>query len=249
MRAGWRPPPDGPVLLVQLHDRAVVPDVDSTAWEMIEGAARGDLAGREAFAARYGRSIRALLQARWRQSTLAANIEDAVQDVFLECFKHGGALTHVDRAGFGRFRPFLHGVIRNVALRHEGRVDLLRRRQTDDSLLDAQPAADPSLSRLIDRELALAIVREAADELARRASRKGEGARRRVELLRLRFQEDLPIRDIAARWNVPASLVHHDFAKARVEFRHVLLMVAARHLPGSPDQVARECARMLDLLE
>lgn len=233
----------------QLHDPAGVPDVDSTAWDMIEGAARGDPAEREAFAARYGGSIRTLLQARWRQSPLLASVDDVVQDVFLECFKSGGALAHTDRATYGRFRPFLQGVIRNVALRHEGRVRLLRSRQADVSLLDEQPAADPSLSKLIDRELALAIVREAADELALRASRKGRGARRRVELLRLRFQDNLPIRDIAARWNVEPSLVHHDYAKARLEFRHVLLMVAARHLPGPAEQVARECARMLDLLE
>ncbi len=224
-------------------------DVDSTSWEMIEGAARGDSSQRDAFAARYAATICSWLKSRWRQSPLLASVEDVIQDVFLECFKRGGALWHVDRTSYDRFGPFLQGVVRNVALRHEGRVRLQRGRQADGSVLDEQPTGDPSLSKLIDRELALAIVREAADELAVRASRKGRGARRRVDLLRLRFQEDLPIRDIAARWNLDARFVHHDYAKARLEFRHVLLMVAARHLPGSSEQVARECARMLDLLE
>lgn len=216
---------------------------------MIEGAARGDPAQRDAFAARYADTIGSYLKARWRRSPLLASVDDVMQDVFLECFKRDGALLHVDRTNYVTFRPFLKGVVRNVALRHEGRARLQRSRQGDDSPLDAEPATDPTLSTLIDRELALAIVREAADELARRAAQKGRGAQRRVELLRLRFQEDLPIRAIAAQWKVEASLLHHDYAKARVEFRHVLLMVAARHLPGPSEQVARECARMLDLLE
>lgn len=226
-----------------------MPDVDSTAWEMVEGAARGDSDQREAFAARYASTIAGWLKARWRRSTLLASVDDVIQDVFLECFRRGGALARVDRAGYGRFRPFLKGVIRNVALRHESRARMLSSRQADGKLLDEQVAADRSLSTLIDRELALAIVREAADELARRAGRKGPAAQRRVELLRLRFQEDLPIRAIAERWRVSAKLLHHDYAKARAEFRHVLLLVAARHLPGPAEHVARECARMLDLLE
>jgi RNA polymerase sigma-70 factor (ECF subfamily) len=71
---------------------------------------------------------------------------------------------------------------------------------------------------------------------------------RRVELLRLRFQEGLPIRDIATRWQTDAAVLHHEYARAREEFRAALLEVVAFYHPGTAAEVERECANLLSLL-
>ena len=47
--------------------------------------------------------------------------EDAVQEVFVECFRRGGALEAVGAGRVPGFRAFLYGVIRNVARRFESR--------------------------------------------------------------------------------------------------------------------------------
>jgi RNA polymerase sigma-70 factor (ECF subfamily) len=66
-----------------------------------------------------------------------------------------------------------------------------------------------------------------------------------VELLRARFHEGLPIRDIARRWGTDAAALHHEYAKARQEFKAALLEVVAFHHPGSPTEVEQECANLL----
>ena len=71
---------------------------------------------------------------------------------------------------------------------------------------------------------------------------------RRVDILRLRFQEDKPIRDIASEWGIDAAAVHKEYARARQEFKEALLDVVAFHHPGSPGEVERECAELLGLL-
>jgi RNA polymerase sigma-70 factor (ECF subfamily) len=82
----------------------------------------------------------------------------------------------------------------------------------------------------------------------RRAAERGPEAEQRVELLRLRFEENLPIRTIAQRWGVPAARLHHVYAVARQEFRAALLEVVAVHHPGSPAEVEQEAASLLKAL-
>src|SRR5437870_13493007 len=91
---------------------------ESTCWTLTRGAAAGDAADRDAFGRRYAPVVRAYLAARWRHTPLRQHLDDAVQDVFLACFRAGGALDRAD-ADRGDFRPFLYGVARNVALRYE----------------------------------------------------------------------------------------------------------------------------------
>src|SRR5262249_29726394 len=117
------------------------------------------------------------------------------QEVFLACLRPGGALDRLDPDRPGGFRPFLYGVVRNVALHVETRQ--ARERPPADVDLDRLPADDPGLSRLFDRAWARALMREAGDLQAEQARAKGPAAVRRVELLRLRFQEGLPVREIA----------------------------------------------------
>ncbi len=71
---------------------------------------------------------------------------------------------------------------------------------------------------------------------------------KRVEILRLRFEENLPIRTIAELWGVPAAGLHHEYALARQEFKAALLEVVAFHHPGSPAEVEQEAAGLLQAL-
>jgi RNA polymerase sigma factor (sigma-70 family) len=215
---------------------------ESTSWTVIRAAAEGSPADREELARRYLTVVRAYLAARWRGSDLRFDLDDAVQEVFVECFRQGGAL---EAAGTGRvpsFRAFLYGVIRNVARRFESQP--LR----TVGLRSELQANEASLSRLFERTWAQAIMTEAAQLYRLRADQRGLEAVQRVELLRLRFEEGLAIRMIAERWGVPAAGLHHAYARARQEFKMTLLEVVAFHHPGSLAEVEEEVASLLKAL-
>jgi RNA polymerase sigma-70 factor (ECF subfamily) len=215
---------------------------ESTCWTVIRAAAAGSQEDRESLAQRYLGVVRAHLAVRWRGSAFLPDLDDAVQEVFVECFKAGGALT---AAGDGRvpsFRAFLYGVVRNIARRFESR------RAREGAPLPDIVANEETLSRLFERAWAQAIMAEAAQRQAQLAAKRGPEAVRRVELLRLRFEENLPIRTIALRWEVPAADLHHAYALARKEFRAALLEVVAFHHPGTPAEVEHEAASLLTAL-
>jgi RNA polymerase sigma-70 factor (ECF subfamily) len=211
-----------------------MPTPESTCWTVIRAAAAGSPTDRDELARRYLGVVRAYLAARWRGSALRRDVDDAVQEVFDECFRQGGAL---EAAGAGRvpgFRAFLYGVVRNVARRFESRP-----------VRAAGPLPDlatdeESLSRLFERTWARTLMAEAAQLQRQRANERGPEAVRRVELLRLRFEDNLPIRTIAERWGVPAAGLHHAYAVVRQEFKATLLEVVAFHHPGSPAEVEQE---------
>ena len=56
---------------------------DVTCWTLIESAADGDRAARDAFVERYLPVVRAYLGARWRDRVAGSELEDAVQEVFV----------------------------------------------------------------------------------------------------------------------------------------------------------------------
>jgi RNA polymerase sigma-70 factor (ECF subfamily) len=222
---------------------------DSTCWSVIRGAAAGSAADREAFVRRYHLVIRTYLAARWRQSKYHQELDDAVQEVFLECFRQGGILDRADPEQTGGFRAFLFGVTRNIALRVETRA--ARDRQTEppaDFDPVSLPADDASLSEVFDRAWAEAVLVEAAGVQAERAKQSGQEAVRRVELLRLRFQEGLPIRQIARQWGLEAATVHRQYARARQEFKAALLQVLTFHCPGSRAHLEQQCADLLAIV-
>src|SRR5947208_4049528 len=155
---------------------------ESTCWTVIRGAAAGSPSDREELARRYLGTVRAYLSARWRGSALRDDLDDATQEVFIECFRQGGA---VEVAGVGRvphFRAFLYGVVRNVARRFESRPVRAA------GPLPEIAADDESQSQLFDRTWAQAVMAEAAQLQQQRAAEGGPEAVRRVELLRLRFE-------------------------------------------------------------
>jgi hypothetical protein len=155
-------------------------------------------------------------------------VDDAIQDVFVECFKPNGVLGKASESPGAGFRPFFHGVLRNGARRHEDRPHGGRLQEMPSD----PPAEDASLGRAFDKAWAKSMLREAARVQAGLAT-GNERATRRVELLRLRFQEGLPIRDIAARWDDDAAKLHHEYATVREEFRTALQRVMTFHLPAA----------------
>ena len=220
-----------------------------TCWTLVEGATTGDERCRAEFAARYLPAIRAYLVARWRPTPLLDAVDDAVQQVFVDCFREDGALTRLDPTREGGFRPFLYGVVRNVA-RHVETRRARNREHPPGSRVDLREleGREEDLAHAFDRAWALGIVREAFALQRARAAERGDGAMRRVELLELRFVEDLPIRDVALRWDEDPARLHKEYAKARREYRSALHDVVAFHRPGPPQAVEQACREILALI-
>lgn len=215
---------------------------ESTCWSMIRAAATGGAADRDNLARRYIGIVRAYLAARWRGSSMRNEIDDATESVFVECFREGGALEAAQAGKVPSFRALLYGVARNVARRFESRGN--RAAELPSGLV----ADEASQSELFDRTWAKSLMVEAAQLQRQRASERGDDAVRRVELLRLRFEEKFPIRTIADLWGVPAASLHHAYALARQEFKSALLEVVAFHSPGTPAEIQQEAAGLLKAL-
>ena len=219
-----------------------------TCWSVVASAARGDSRARSGFCRTYQPLVRAILVARWRGTPLLREVDDAVQDTFVECFRKDGSLQRAD-AERGDFRGYLFGVVRNIARRVERVAQ--RERKDDafpDSVLATIASQDDHFSVVFDREWARTLMREAADLMRARARAHGPGARLRVELLRLRFAEDRSIREIAAEWDMDADAVHRAHAKAREEFHGCLRQLVSFHAVRTESDLDAECLRILGLL-
>ena len=107
------------------------------------------------------------------------------------------------------------------------------------------PSGIDSPSRDVERTWARALMGEARDLLEARGREADDDARRRIALLEFRFQEGLPIREIARRWGTAPARLHHEYARARREFRAALLEVVAAHHPGTPAAVERLGAQLI----
>jgi DNA-directed RNA polymerase specialized sigma24 family protein len=222
---------------------------DATCWTLIECAAAGDRGARDTFAELYLPLVRDYLEARWKARLSRTELEDAVQDVFVECLKCEGVLEHNrERRGQG-FRAYLLGAVRNVALRVEARgARRLERGSPGAPQLEHVPDDEQSSSRVFDRSWAATIMREAAERQQQQARARGSAALRRVELLRRIFQDGQRIADIAREWGVPSAGLHHEYARARREFAAALREIVAFHAPECAGSLERECADLIDLL-
>jgi RNA polymerase sigma factor (sigma-70 family) len=180
---------------------------------------------------------------------LVGEVEDVTQEVFLALLRTDGALEKADPDHGGGFRALLHAVARNVAL-HAERTRARRIRRVGDAEIVPEhvPADDPTLSFVFDRAYAEAIVRQARRLMEVRSRESGGQQMRRVELLRLIFDEGLPIREIAVRWDADPAQLHRDYAKARREFLQALSETVAGNERWSSDRVEQECRRLLDML-
>jgi DNA-directed RNA polymerase specialized sigma24 family protein len=227
-----------------LRHNLLVADSDSTCWTVIRGAAAGRDSDRAEFARRYAPVIRAYLGARWRGTNLLAEIDDMTQEVFVDCFKDDGALGRVEPGPRRVFRALLKGVVNKVARRAgHARAKAARPRKSEFD----PPADEATLSCAFDQAWALTLVRQAVARQAEIARDAGPEARRRVDLLRLRFHDDLPIRKIARIWAEDSDRIHRWYRKAREEFRAALNDVVKEHNSGTPAEIDRECSRLLAL--
>jgi RNA polymerase sigma-70 factor (ECF subfamily) len=222
-------------------------DSSTTRWTVIRGAAAGKATDRDEFARRYEDVIRSYLGARWRGSPLLDQLDDAAQEVFLTCFREESPLHKAGPEWPGGFRAFLYGVVRNVARGFEKKRSRSKEHGAAD--LDAFTGEDDPVSRVFDRAWALSLMKQAAQRQAERADGKGEAARLRVKLLRLRFQEGRPIREIATLWGVDAARLHREYATARKEFQAALMDVVRIHQGGGAPDVEAECLRLLEYFE
>ena len=211
-----------------------------TSWALIESAGAGDARAHEEFARLYAPVVRAYFALRWKENALESEVDDGVQEVFVDCLS-AGALSRGDPTR--PFRPFLLGIARNVALRFEQR----RGRNAPVALDDPEvESRETRLSVAFDRAFALLVVREARDLQRRQAD--SDLKRRRVELLELRFQQGLSTAAIAEAWKEDPARVHHLYADARADFRDCLREVVRRHFGGATADLERECDWMLEVL-
>lgn len=214
-----------------------------TSWTLLLAAADGSKAALDQFAQRYEQVVRNCLAARWNRSKRIALIDDAVQEVFIECIRPGGALSKVNPQHPSGFRGYLYGVMRNVMLRFETRPGP-NHAELADQVLD-----DCTVGKLFDREYAKATVKEASLLQRQLAESAGEAALRRVELLHARFYEGQPIREIAKNWDVDPAWLHHEYAKARSEFLEALLKVVADSQPSATKaENEQTCKELLSML-
>jgi DNA-directed RNA polymerase specialized sigma24 family protein len=199
----------------------------STSWSSIQGAARGSSLDRDRFVSRYGPLMRAYLDSRWHGGPLEGSLEDAVQDVFVECLRHDGVLARAQAASLGSIRAFL---LVSYATWPGARSARFQTPRGDGEVALDPIDGSPAASGAFDRAWARAVVAEALELQRREAAARGERALRRIELLRLRFEEGLPIRDVAARWGDPVPLVQREYRAARRDYREALVAVQRLHL-------------------
>ena len=220
-----------------------VRDDGETCWTLIHAAADGSQSALGQFAERYQQVVRKTLVARWNRSRRIDWIDDAVQEVFVECIRPGGALSRADSRFSGGFRAFLFGVTRNVMLRYESRP-MAGQLDRDDFVAD-----EATVGGVFDQEYALSIMREASQLQTRIAESQGEAAVRRVELLHARFTDGKPIRQIAELWCVDPEWLHREYARARSEFLSALLTVVAASQPSAtPAENQATCKELLGML-
>lgn len=220
-----------------------IPPETATSWTLIHDAAQGSKSALNQFAERYEQTVRNCLAARWSRSRRISLIDDAVQEVFIECIRPGGALSKADSHYSGGFRAYLFGVMRNVMLRFESRP-LPNQAEIEDIVAD-----EGTVGRIFDREYAQAVVKEASMRQRQIAETQGEAAARRLELLHARFYEGKPIRQIAELWAVDPAWLHRQYAKAREEFQEALLEVVAASQPSATRaENLATCKELLSML-
>lgn len=214
-----------------------------TSWTLIDAARDGDREARERFATLYAPALRAYFGARWSRTSLANEIDDAMQEVLIDCLRERGALERIDPERL--FRPFLLGVARVVAMRFE------RRGGSKDATPlteEEHEARETRLSIAFDRAFAEQVMREASELQRARAAGVGGVKQRRVELLELRFQQGFSIPEIAKLWGEDPARVHHQYADAREDFRDALREVVSRRNGGVGRDLEGECDWMLEVL-
>lgn len=216
---------------------------------MIVAAGAGDGPSRDTFARIYGRVIRVYLAARWRLPTTHEAVEDGTQEVFVQCFKPGGALDRVEPGGPARFRSYLYAVVKHVADRIERKNRVRATAQEHSGAgLDDIARNEATLSRVFDRAWVGMITREAWFTMVSRFE-EGAAGHDRIQILDLRYQQGLSSGEIATRLGLPADYVYQQLRNAKRDFRAALLdVVGAYHPQASREEIEARCIELVGLL-
>lgn len=222
---------------------------DSTSWTLIHSAADGDRSAREEFVHRYLPLVRNYLRARWRESHLYCEVDDTTQEALLQCLRPGGALSSIGRLRNRDFRAYLYGIIRNVARMTERKEQRTRGVVEAASELESDGAPDDSgLSRVFDREWSRAMICEAV-ALQRTRLAESSAGQHRLELLRLRYEDEISIQKIADRVGQPMHTVARELIRAQDEFRATLVEVLEQHRGAPILEVEKDLRELFQLLD
>lgn len=221
---------------------------DSTSWSVVLGAAAAVPEDQEEFGRRYGPLVRSYFAARWRLSTQDERIADASQEVFLRIFSPGGPLTRVDKERPSGFRPFLRGVLHNVAAELERRHRRDRTSPLDSNVLPIDHS-EQSPSGAFDRVWA-EMITDAAWELMRQKAKGDRWAQWRLQVLGHRYVDDMSCEQIAAEiGELAVDQVYRLLAAGRSQFRRALMTVLAAHHPELlPEELEQKCREVLEAL-
>lgn len=220
---------------------------DSTSWSVVFGAAAAIPEDQEEFERRYGSLVRSYFAARWRLSIQDERIADASQEVFVRIFSPNGPLTRVDKQRPNGFRPFLRGVLRNVAGELERRS---RRNRTSPLDQDLVPNNDePTPSGAFDRAWA-EMITDAAWQSMRQRAKGDRWAQWRLQVLGHRYVDDMSCEQIADEISeLSVDQVYRLLAAGRNQFRRALVTVLAAHHPDLlPRQLEQKCQEVLEAL-
>ena len=194
---------------------------DQTSWTLIGRAAQGNALARNDFTEQFAPIVRRQLARRWRGTPVLEDLDDATQEVLLACFQDGGALENACAEAPLSFRGYLFGVVRNIA-RHFEAERIRRGASVDGFTLDGIRSGATTMGRFQDRATARDLLCRATARHLAQAQTEGDGAMRRFELLQLRFEDGLAIREIAEQWDEDPAKVHQQYRRARREFRRSL---------------------------
>jgi len=193
----------------------------------LSAAVAGDRQAGDAFARRWRDPMRTWLWFRWRHSPLRSLVDDAVQEVFIECLRPGGALDHLDTAQAAHgLRAYLRGVVGNVAHRIERREARSFNRQRRLAIGVERPAR-PDAGEVLDLAQTHDQIAHALDLVDGEDDPRAEHPLR--DFLRLHFEEGLPVRAIAKRWHDSPEHVHEIRRRACRRLRNCLLRVLHHH--------------------
>ena len=133
----------------------------------------------------------------------------------------------------------------------EGKRTAKRIEQTPDEsvYLDDLEHRAEALSRVFDRSWARSLLREAVERHRIASADAGPEAARRFRILRLRHDDELPIRAITEELGESdTARVHNDYRRARREFAGHLRAVVATHTGATGESIDAECRRLTGLV-
>ena len=162
-----------------------------------------------------GRSCRR----RWRKTPLQAEVDDAVQDTFVECMRQDGPLERAEEDR-GDFRGYLFGVVASRGLSTSKNARAAGRTTMQTRTSPRSKAATRTVSAVFDRQWAHTLMREAGDLMRVRAaasSPRCEAASRTY----CACDSPRSCRSVRSQFNgsMEPDAVHRAYAKAREEFR------------------------------